>query len=283
MSLDRAGSAATARRRSLVCLPRVARWNSWSPAAHPSSPRASWARSPGGSGSPYTSANSRSTSHDRNRRSSWPISSSAPDTRSRDRFQPGAWRQVAASTSHGGASSTRSPRASSAGEPASSCRSSRARTTRPSGTGTRSSASAASSAPPQPPAPAGTSPGTTAARAWAMCPSSAAARRSPASTRYQAVGVVSADVYCASSVVLPQPAGPVTSTSRWWPVAARDRSSRSRGRARTGGGRMRARGTAPSGTCPSPSCAGPPPAASTTPPRRPRGDAPGRRHRSSLR
>ena len=82
ISLDRAGSEATARRRSLVCLPWVARWNSCNPAAQPSSPRASWATSPGGSGSPYTSANSRSTSHERNRRS-WAISRSAPDTQPR--------------------------------------------------------------------------------------------------------------------------------------------------------------------------------------------------------
>ena len=150
ISLDRAGSEATARRRSLVCLPRGGQVEQLQPGGPALEP-------PGQLG--HVARRERLAVHVGEQPLDLPraepqvvVGDLAQRTghRSRGRFQPGAWRHVAASTSHGGASSTSSPSAASAGEPASSCRSSRARTTR--SAATRSSAPAAS-APERHPAP----------------------------------------------------------------------------------------------------------------------------------
>ena len=106
--------AARVRRRSAAGLSRVARWNSWRPAAHPSVRRVRAARSSGGRGVPYTSRKRLSTSHDRKRRSSTPSSSSSPATRQRDRFQRGGTRDAASTASAGGALSTIRSRSRSA-------------------------------------------------------------------------------------------------------------------------------------------------------------------------
>ena len=165
MSLDRAGRAATARRRSLVCLPRVARWNSCRPAAQPSGP----GQAGQVGGRQGARRRRRRTAarppHERKRRSSCPISPSASRHPQGDRFQSGACRQVARHHQPGGASSTSRPSVASAGVPGHHVQVVQGQH-HPLG-GHRSSASAASSADAQAAPASGSSDATTLASAWA--------------------------------------------------------------------------------------------------------------------
>ena len=218
------------------------RCTSWRPAAQPPVRAVTSSTASRGSGSSYTSRNSRSTSQLRNRRSSALISHSSAASRSRDRSSPGGRRLAANTRTLGGASAISRSTAAAAGVPSRWCRSSR--TTRARLPGHRSSSASRSS---RSPVRSSRAPSAPTTDSW-RCRTSRAASPSERSARNQAAGIPRSAAYCASTVVLPDPAGATTSPSRRDHPPSSWASSRGRTRPRGRGAATFALSTTPPAT-----------------------------------
>ncbi len=224
-----------AARRSAAGSRFVARLNSWRAAIHPPVRRSSSATSSGSSGRWYWSRNSRSTSQERNRRSSGPISSIRRPSRSREVLNEGRWRDSVTRWVDGGRSSITAATARSLLVPMTASNSSMTTSNRASPASSPTS-TASMSVPVT---------GRRVARAMASPRWAASVASSPsiAWARYHTPSPPLRATRWPAAVVLPAPAGPTTIVSGTSQARSKRRSTRSRVIAGTAGGSNRARGS----------------------------------------